>query len=81
MSSATVTSKGQVTIPAEVRSALGLRSGSRLMFVSTSPGVFEIRVQSASVRDLKGAVPRPRGPVSLDDMNEAIATETAEPAG
>lgn len=80
MSSATVTSKGQITIPVDVRSALGLRPGSRLTFVLTSSGVFEIHVQAASVLDLKGVVPQPLGPVTLEDMDEAIAAGATEPS-
>ncbi len=80
MSSATVTSKGQITIPVDVRSTLGLRPGSRLTFVATSSGVFEIHVQAASVQDLKGVVPRPLGPVTLEDMDEAIAAGATEPS-
>jgi AbrB family looped-hinge helix DNA binding protein len=64
--------KGQVTIPAEVRARLGLRPGSRLAFVPTKDG-FEIHPQAASIADLKGAVPRPAEPVSIEEMNEAIA--------
>lgn len=78
MTSTTVTSKGQITIPAEVRARLGLRAGSRLTFVPTDRGGFEIHVQSASIKDLKGAVPPPRQAVSIDEMNEAIATSAAE---
>jgi len=64
MTSATVTSKGQVTIPVDVRTKLGLKPGSRLAFVPT---------ETASIKDLKGTVPRPAQPVSVDEMNEAIA--------
>lgn len=78
MSSATVTSKGQVTIPVEVRSKLGLRPGSRLAFVATGSGVYEIHVQAASVRDLKGVVRHRSGLVTLEDMNEAIGAGAAE---
>ena len=73
MSSATVTSKGQVTIPVDVRTKLGLRPGSRLAFVPTDTGGYEIHPQAASVKDLKGTVPWPAQPVSVDEMNEAIA--------
>ncbi len=72
MTSATVTSKGQVTIPAAVRARLGLRPGSRLAFVPTADG-YEIHPEAASIKDLKGAVPRPTQPVSVDEMTEAIA--------
>lgn len=72
MTSATVTSKGQVTIPVEVRTRLGLRAGSRLTFVPTETGGFEIHVETGSVRDLKGSVPKPTRPVSIDEMDRAI---------
>lgn len=78
MTSTTVTSKGQITIPAEVRTRLGLRAGSRLAFVPTDTGGFEIHAQAASIKDLKGAVPPPTDVVSIDEMNEAIATRAAE---
>ncbi len=72
MASATVTSKGQVTIPVEVRTKLGLRPGSRLAFVPTDTGGFEIHLEAASIKDLKGAVPRRPHPVSVDEMNKAV---------
>lgn len=73
MPSATVTSKGQVTIPVDVRTKLGLRPGSRLAFVPTDTGGYEIHPEAASIKDLKGAVSRPPQPVSVEEMNEAIA--------
>lgn len=77
MPSATVTSKGQVTIPAEVRARLGLRPGSRLAFVATEGG-YEIHPQAASIRDLKGAVAPATHSITVDQMNEAIATAPVE---
>ncbi len=74
MTSAAVTSKGQVTIPVDVRTKLGLRPGSRLAFIPTDTGGYEIHLQAASVQDLKGAVPRPSELVTLEDMDEAIAS-------
>lgn len=79
MASATVTSKGQVTIPVDVRTKLGLRPGSRLTFVPTGSGGYEIHVQAASIQELKGVVPRPAGLVTLEVMDEAIADGAAEP--
>ncbi len=73
MASATVTSKGQITIPVEVRTKLGIRPGSRIAFVPTGDERYEIHLQAASIQDLKGAVPRPSAPVTLEDMNDAIA--------
>lgn len=74
MASATVTSKGQVTIPVDVRTKLGLRPGSRLAFVPTRTGGYEIHLEAASIQDLKGTVPQPPQPVSVEEMNAAIAS-------
>jgi AbrB family looped-hinge helix DNA binding protein len=43
MDASTVTSKGQVTIPKEIRRALGIRQGSRIAF-ATKDGKVELRV-------------------------------------
>jgi len=64
MTSATVTSKGQVTIPVDVRTKLGLRPESWLAYVTKATGGSEIHLQAASIQDLKGAVPRPSEPRS-----------------
>lgn len=44
MDSSTVTSKGQVTIPKEIRRALGIRQGSRVAFARQAGGKVELRV-------------------------------------
>ncbi|MFZ1410474.1 MAG: AbrB/MazE/SpoVT family DNA-binding domain-containing protein [Micropruina sp.] len=73
MPSATVTSKGQVTIPAEVRRRLGVHPGSRLAFVLTEAGHYEVHVESRTVSDLKGMVPRAGAPVTLEEMDRAVS--------
>lgn len=78
MASSTVTSKGQVTIPVEVREKLGIRPGSRLAFVATESGGYEIHTQAASVHDLEGIVAAPRTTVTLEDMDEAVAAGATE---
>lgn len=78
MGTATVTSKGQVTIPVEVRSRLGIRAGTRLAFVDNAEGGVEIRVEGGSVRDLKGAIDAPGPLVAIEDMDDAIAHSAAE---
>ncbi|WP_373061033.1 AbrB/MazE/SpoVT family DNA-binding domain-containing protein [Gemmatimonas sp.] len=71
MSTATVTSKGQITIPADVRRRLGLESGDRVEFVEVDGG-FAIKPASDDVRVLKGLLRKPATPVSISQMNAAI---------
>lgn len=78
MSAATVTSKGQITIPAAVRASLGLKAGSRVEFVETEKGKFAIVAATNSVQALKGMLRKQAAPVSVDQMNAAIATQGAK---
>ena len=78
MATATVTSKGQVTIPASVRAALGLDTGSRIEFVETDKGQYSIVAATIPVQALQGMLRRPAKPVSIDEMNKAIAAEGAK---
>ena len=73
MPSSTITSKGQVTIPREVREALGVSFGDRIDFVEVEKGRFVILPATGSVQELKGIVPKPKRPVSIEEMNGAIA--------
>ncbi len=72
MTTATVTSKGQITIPLAVREKLGVASGDRVEFVELAPGEFALKAATGDVRALKGMVRRPRKPVSISAMNAAI---------
>ncbi|MGD9480396.1 AbrB/MazE/SpoVT family DNA-binding domain-containing protein [Shinella sp. G-2] len=73
MTTATITSKGQITIPMKVRSDMGLAAGDRVEFVRMQDGHYAVVPASHSIRSLKGIVPRPDKPVSLEDMQDAIA--------
>ncbi len=73
MSTATMTSKGQITIPARVRAVLGIGAGDRVEFVQIEPGHFELIAATRSVTTLKGMVRKPALPVTIDAMNKAIA--------
>lgn len=68
MSAATMTSKGQITIPAIVRAALGVATGDRVEFVQTEPGHFELVAATRSVKALKGLVNKPASPVTIEQM-------------
>ena len=73
MTTATITSKGQVTIPKDVRTRLGIGTGDRVEFVEIQDGVFQIVAATQDVQALKGIVPKPKKPVSIEKMNQAIA--------
>ena len=73
MATATLTSKGQITIPSAVRAALGLTAGDRIEFVEVEEGQFSIVPATKSVRALKGMIRKPAKPVTLEAMNRAIA--------
>ncbi len=74
MPTATITSKGQITIPAIVRNTLGVEAGDRVEFVQVGHGRFELVAATLSVTALKGLVRKPASPVTIAAMNEAIAT-------
>ena len=73
MTTATITSKGQVTIPKDVRSRLGIGTGDRVEFVEVQDGIFQIVAATQDVKALKGIVPKPEKPVTIEEMNQAIA--------
>jgi antitoxin PrlF len=78
MSIATVTSKGQVTIPQDVRELLGIVTGTRVEFAERSDGIVEFIPLTASVMDLAGIIPWDGPPVSIEEMDDAIADAAVE---
>jgi AbrB family looped-hinge helix DNA binding protein len=54
MSEATMTSKGQITIPADIRLALGLMAGERVVFTQLDDGTTVMRAKTRSMLELKG---------------------------
>lgn len=74
MSSATITSKGQITIPLRVREKLGLEPGDRIEFVEVDDGKFQLMPATRSIKELEGRYQgKVSGPVSIEEMNAAIA--------
>lgn len=79
MASATVTSKGQITLPVRVRKLLGVDAGDRVEFVETGQGEFMLVAATRSVRELKGIFQdKRRKPVSIEEMEAAIARRAAQ---
>jgi AbrB family looped-hinge helix DNA binding protein len=72
MTTATLTSKGQITIPAEVRQRMGLAAGDRIEFLELESGGFAIKPAIDDVRSLKGLLRKPERPVTVGDMDAAV---------
>ena len=77
MPTATLTSKGQTTIPAEVRNDLKVDAGDRIEFVLIAPGRDEIVAATIEVTALKGMIGPAKKIVSIESMNAAIAKRGA----
>jgi antitoxin PrlF len=75
MTAATLTSKCQLTLPKDVRTALGVGPGDRVDFVRMEDGNFAVMPATLPVKRLKGLIPRPKKPVTLEQMDEAIARQ------
>jgi antitoxin PrlF len=79
MNVGTMTSKGQITIPKAVRESLGLRPGSRVVFAPNEDGSYSIRATDThSVMELAGSLEYDGPPLSIDQMDEAIAAGASE---
>jgi AbrB family looped-hinge helix DNA binding protein len=69
---ATITSKGQITLPKALRARLHLGPGDRVEFIVDDDDVVRMVPRTTSVTRLKGMLPRPERPVSLEEMDAAI---------
>ena len=72
MITATITSKGQITIPKDIRTQLDLHAGDRISFVQDDDGTINLVPIKKSLSAIKGLIAKPNKPVSIEDMNKAI---------
>lgn len=67
---ATLTSKGQTTIPKEIRDSLSMKAGDRMTFTLMPDGTVVMRVKSKSVTELAGVFHKKgRKPVPVDQLS------------
>ncbi|HEV1284631.1 MAG TPA: AbrB/MazE/SpoVT family DNA-binding domain-containing protein [Bryobacteraceae bacterium] len=77
MPTSAVTSKGQVTIPKEIRDQLGLKPGDRVGFVKDRTGRISLKAINTDFRSLRGILKSKRTrPLTIREMDEAIARGT-----
>lgn len=72
MSTATITSKGQITIPKDVRSLCDLRAGDKVDFITHQDGSVSFIPIKKNLVTLKGIIDKPSKAVSIEEMNAVI---------
>jgi len=80
MTTATLSSKGQITIPIEVRTELKVNTGDRVEFVQIAPGRYEFVAATRDITELKGMFGPAQVMVTLEDMDAAVAQAAAAAA-
>ncbi len=75
MITATITSKGQITIPKDIRGLLDLHAGDKIRFIEDADGSINLIPIKKPLSALKGLVPKPKEAVSVKDMNNAIKSK------
>jgi antitoxin PrlF len=72
MSEARMTSKGQITVPKDVRLKLNLKPGDRVLFIVEDDGAVRMRALNKDISSLIGILPRPKRAATIDEIEEAI---------
>lgn len=76
MSTSTMTRKGQVTIPKEIRDKLGLTEGDRVFFVPRGDEIV-LKVLRGNILDLRGSVRPKKRPEDFDRVRESTKRKVA----
>jgi antitoxin PrlF len=70
MAESTITTKGQTTVPADIRAFVHAEPGTRLVWSVMPDGTIIVRAKTKSLRDLAGMLKAPKGTrVRVDEMN------------
>ena len=83
MPTATITSKGQITIPVEVRKKLGLKAGDRISFFEDGDGKYTFEPKTGSIMDMEGilkhlGLPKLDHPPTIEEMDAAVLEAVSE---
>ena len=77
MSVTTLTSKGQLTLPKDIRDRLGLKPGDRFSCSVSDQGAVLLQRKTGRLEDLIGILHVPGRKATVEEMNEAIAAAAA----
>jgi AbrB family looped-hinge helix DNA binding protein len=72
-----MTIKGQITIPAKVRKALGLKPGVKIDFYELEDGEYALRPKTGSIMEMKGCLAYEGSTISIEEMDEAVRNHAA----
>lgn len=72
MATATMTSKGQITIPKNIRDSLGLETGDKVNFLIDNEGVVSLIPVIKDVSILKGLVNKPQHSITVEEMKAVV---------
>jgi AbrB family looped-hinge helix DNA binding protein len=72
MSEARMTSKGQITVPKDVRLKLNLKPGDRVLFIVEDDGAARMRAANRDISSLVGILPPPKRKATLEEIEESI---------
>jgi antitoxin PrlF len=75
---ATVTSKGQVTIPKAIREALGIFQSDRVLFLVEGDRIIMTPLHHRSLQELRGALPATRGDEGFEAIREEVQKDLGE---
>jgi AbrB family looped-hinge helix DNA binding protein len=78
MPTAKMTSKGQITIPIQVRKALRLKPGVQIDFYAGEDGAYALRAKTGSIMELEGCIAKPDHTITIEEMNRAILDHAAQ---
>lgn len=75
----TITAKGQTTVPKEIRDRLKLKPGDRIEYVVDEKGQVVLKARNLRAADLAGFLGKPPGgPLTIEEMDDAIAAAVTE---
>ena len=78
MPASKLTSKGQITVPKDIRDALGVQPGDRIAFTIKRDGTVTVAADTIDVRSLRGSLKSDVRGVTLEAMDEAIRKSAAK---
>jgi antitoxin PrlF len=69
---ATVTAKGQITIPSSLRERYEIGEGDRLLAVPTEHGIVLKKIELPSVEEFRERVEKREVDMDMDEVNELV---------